>query len=110
MTEFLIGHAGIAAAAAFVLYALAIYKAVDIIKQLTEHLERLKPWRVTYAAVIGSVTGPFVYPWIFAITGVPLQVPFIVSIIMGLGTGGVAVNIHTFVEQRLARRQHSERR
>lgn len=104
MLEMVTGHAGIAAVVAFFLYALAIYKVVDIVKRLTEHLAWLQPYRVAMAAVIGGMTGPLIYPWIFELTGAAAKVPFFASIIMGLGTGGIAVNIHALVEQRLGKK------
>lgn len=102
MLDFIMENAGFVVIVAFVLYALAIYKSVDVIKRVTADIEALQRWRVAMAVVIGGVTGPFAYPFLFTLLGetVPLPIPF--SIIMGVGTGGVAVNIYNFVEEKLS--------
>lgn len=103
MIEFLVEHAGFVVIVAFVLYALSIYKLVDVLKKLTQDIEALVRFRVATAAVIGGVTGPLVYPYLFELLGVEIGVPIAFSVILGIGTGAVAVNIHNYVDRQLKR-------
>ena len=103
MQDFLAQNASLVVAATFVLYALSIYKLVDVVKHLTEDIDSLKKFRVGMAGTIGGITGPFVYPFLFEVSGIDLTVPLVFSIILGVGTGAVAVNIHNYVEQILTK-------
>lgn len=100
MIEYLTEHAGFVALVVFVLYALTIYKGVEILKYVANRYEWLKPYRVSFAAIIGLVTGPLVYPWLIKAMGVDFELPWYVATIMGVGTGTTAVNIYEWVDRK----------
>lgn len=101
MFEYLTEHAGFVVIASFVLYSIGIYKLVDVIKKMTADVSALKRFRVAMAVVIGGVTGPFIYPYLFELLGVTVGVPILFSVLLGIGAGGGAVNIHNYVNRKL---------
>lgn len=103
MIEFLIEHAGFVVITSFILYALCIYKLVDVLKKITKDIKWLKPYRVAMATVIGGATGPLAYPFLFELLKVDIDIPIAFSIILGVGTGAVAVNIHNYIDGQLKR-------
>ena len=104
MIDFITEHAGFVALAAFVLYALAIYKVVEVVKTLTAKIGWVKRYHVTLAAIVGLITGPFIYPWLFDVMGTTHTMPWYVGIVLGLGTGGTAVNVHNWVRKKMGGR------
>jgi len=90
VVDFIASNVGIAAVVVFVLYALAIYKVVGVLKQAIPEESKLKPLRIWLGTLVGLVTGPLIYPWVFALLGSSVTIPWYVAMIMGVGTGTTA--------------------
>lgn len=101
--EILLEHAGFIVGFAFTLYSAAIYNLVNVLKKATKNIEIVAKYRFAMAALIGGITGPFVYPTLFMALEYEHELPLYFSVLLGVGTGSVAENVYHYSKSKLKR-------